>query len=89
MALGVRNCRTPWAVVVLCGKETIEIVVGVVTHSELARGIVDVGPVDLAVVAHCGFFFSSGKVFVDMYAVGFYRFDDIVETSHSVDSARL
>ena len=88
MTFGIGYCRGPRTAAVVSGEEAPDVVVAVVpAHCKLARGIVYICPLHLAVFAEGCFFLASGEVFVDVYAVGFDAFNNCVQAFHSVDTA--
>ena len=89
VALGVGYGRACGAAAVGSGEEAAQVAVALIAHGILARGIVDVCPVDLAVIAHGRLLLGAGEVLVDMNAVGLHRLDDGMQARHAVDAALI
>ena len=88
VALEISHSRAGCAVI-LHGVHAGERRVGRPSHGILAAGVVDVGPVELAVGGHLVLFLGAGEVLVDEVSVGVDLAHRVVEALHAGHARRV
>ena len=86
MALQIRHRRAGGAVV-LHGIHPVQVRIGGIAHGELTAGVVDVGPVELAILRHFVLLLCGGKVLVDEICIRVHLAHGGVQTLHALHAA--